>query len=123
LCGLPPPPPPPPPQTMVMGNEVSNILEWRINVPDGTLEILQPESDLVHRIWLGLKGLLGEFILKIWKFLEKARNIAVAEPKKVIHCLKVGMELSIVSLFYYMRPLYEGVRECCVGDNDSCGSS
>eukprot|EP00258_Populus_trichocarpa_P024964 XP_024440983.1 aluminum-activated malate transporter 10 [Populus trichocarpa] len=69
---------------MVMGNEVSNILEWRINVPDGTLEILQPESDLVHRIWLGLKGLLGEFILKIWKFLEKARNIAVAEPKKVL---------------------------------------
>uniref|UniRef100_B9IA85 Aluminum-activated malate transporter n=1 Tax=Populus trichocarpa TaxID=3694 RepID=B9IA85_POPTR len=95
---------------MVMGNEVSNILEWRINVPDGTLEILQPESDLVHRIWLGLKGLLGEFILKIWKFLEKARNIAVAEPKKVIHCLKVGMELSIVSLFYYMRPLYEVAR-------------
>ncbi|XP_061962500.1 aluminum-activated malate transporter 10-like [Populus nigra] len=109
---------------MVMGNEVSNILEWRINVPDGTLEILQPEhtgmEDKFHRIWLGLKGLLGEFILKIWKFLEKARNIAVAEPKKVIHCLKVGMELSIVSLFYYMRPLYEGVRECCVGDNDSC---
>ncbi|KAL9385281.1 hypothetical protein Peur_022291 [Populus x canadensis] len=69
---------------MVMGSEVSNILEWRINVPDGTLEILQPESDLVHRIWLGLKGLLGEFILKIWKYLEKARNIAVAEPKKVL---------------------------------------
>ena len=84
-----------------MGNEVSNILKWRINVRDGTLKILQPESDLVHRIWLGLKGLLGEFILKNWKFLEKTRNIAVDAPKKVIHCLKVGMELSIVSLFYY----------------------
>ncbi|KAJ6972562.1 aluminum-activated malate transporter 10-like [Populus alba x Populus x berolinensis] len=66
---------------MVMGNEVSNILKWRINVPDGTLEILQPESELVHRIWLGL---LGEFILKIWKFLEKTRNIAVDAPKKVL---------------------------------------
>jgi len=48
-------------------------------------------------------------MLKIWNFLEKARNIAVAEPKKVIHCLKVGVTLTIVSLFYYMRPLYEGV--------------
>ncbi|CAK7348681.1 unnamed protein product [Dovyalis caffra] len=94
---------------MVMGNEVPNKLEWRINVPDGTSETLQPESGLVYRIWMGLRGLLGEFILKIWKFLEKARNIAVAEPKKVIHCLKVGVALSIVSLFYYMRPLYEGV--------------
>ncbi|KAJ6873054.1 hypothetical protein NC651_032029 [Populus alba x Populus x berolinensis] len=87
---------------MVMGNGVSNILNWRINVPDGTLEILQPESDLVHRIWLGLKSLLGEFILKVWKFLEKTRNIAVNAPKKVIHCLKVGMELSIVGICTFL---------------------
>lgn len=94
---------------MVMGNRAPNKLEWRINVRNGTSEILQPESGLVHRIWSWLKGLLGEFMLKIWNFLEKARNIAVAEPKKVIHCLKVGVTLTIVSLFYYMRPLYEGV--------------
>ncbi|KAF9687943.1 hypothetical protein SADUNF_Sadunf02G0145700 [Salix dunnii] len=94
---------------MVMGNRAPNELEWRVNVPNGTSEILQPESGLIHRIWLCLKGLLGEFMSKIWNFLEKARNIAVAEPKKVIHCLKVGVALTIVSLFYYMRPLYEGV--------------
>ncbi|CAK9155627.1 unnamed protein product [Ilex paraguariensis] len=38
-----------------------------------------------------------------------AWNLAVSEPKKVIHCIKVGMALSFVSLFYYMRPLYKGV--------------
>lgn len=73
---------------MVMGNRAPNKLEWRIHVRNGTSEILQPETGLVHRVWSWLKGLLGEFMLKIWNFLEKARNIAVAEPKKVIHCLK-----------------------------------
>ncbi|KAF2313316.1 hypothetical protein GH714_010305 [Hevea brasiliensis] len=93
---------------MVMGKE-SNKLEWRINKPDGTSEILVPESGpLVPRVWLGLKGLVGGIILKIWKFWEKAWDIGVAEPKKVIHGLKVGVALSFVSLFHYIRPLYEG---------------
>ena len=48
-------------------------------------------------------------ILKIYKFLYKAWKLAVAEPKKVIHGFKVGLAISLVSLFYYMRPLYEGV--------------
>ncbi|KAL4562606.1 hypothetical protein LXL04_026634 [Taraxacum kok-saghyz] len=43
------------------------------------------------------------------KFFDKARDIAATEPKKVIHCLKVGIALSVVSLFYYMRPLYDGL--------------
>ncbi|KAH7578076.1 hypothetical protein ACOSP7_000794 [Xanthoceras sorbifolium] len=87
----------------------SSNLEWRINVPDGTSERLVPYSGPVLKLWLSLKGLLGGIFLKIWRFLEKARKLAIAEPKKVIHGLKVGLAISIVSLFYYMRPLYEGV--------------
>lgn len=95
---------------MVKGNvEGSNNLEWRINVPDGTSEMLEPESSSIHRVWLGLKSLIRELLSKIWKFLEKAWDMAVAEPKKVIHGIKVGVALSLVSLFYYMRPLYHGV--------------
>ncbi|KAL2893302.1 Aluminum-activated malate transporter 2 [Bienertia sinuspersici] len=33
----------------------------------------------------------------------------VAEPTKFTHCLKVGLALTLVSLLYYMRPLYESV--------------
>lgn len=85
-------------------------LEWRINVSDGRTESLEPESGPVRRLWLRLKCVIfRELILKIWRFLEKAWSIAVAEPKKVIHGVKVGLALSIVSLLYYMRPLYEGV--------------
>lgn len=94
---------------MVMGKEVSNKQEWKINVHDGTSEILVPEAGLVQGVWLGLKCLLGELMLKFCKFFEKAWNIGVDEPKKVIHGLKVGVALSLVSLFFFIRPLYEGV--------------
>ncbi|XVF72993.1 hypothetical protein PTKIN_Ptkin12aG0165700 [Pterospermum kingtungense] len=80
-----------------MAKEASSKLEWRINVPDGTSKILEPKSGLFGKIWLGLKRLVWE---KVW-------NIGVADPRKVIHCVKVGLALSIVSLFYYVRPLYD----------------
>lgn len=49
------------------------------------------------------------FLTTIWGFLQRAWIIAVTEPNKLMHCLKVGLALSLVSLFYYMRPLYQGV--------------
>ncbi|XWS76849.1 hypothetical protein CRYUN_Cryun01aG0213100 [Craigia yunnanensis] len=87
-----------------MAKEASSKLEWRINVPDGTSKILEPEFGLVGKIWLGLKGFMGGLILKV---LKKVWNLRVADPRKVIHSIKVALALSIVSLFYYMRPLYD----------------
>lgn len=80
-------------------------VEWRINVEDGSSKILVPEAGLAARAWLGLKGL----VLKVGKFLQKAYDVGANDPRKAVHGLKVGMALTVVSLFYYMRPLYEGV--------------
>ncbi|PKI40471.1 hypothetical protein CRG98_039107 [Punica granatum] len=92
---------------------MSGKLQWRIdNVAEGTSKALVPEPPrLISRVWAGIKCvlLLGWAILAAAKFLERAWKMGVAEPKKLIHGLKVGMALSMVSLFYYMRPLYEGV--------------
>ncbi|KAH0980100.1 hypothetical protein GBA52_007277 [Prunus armeniaca] len=60
---------------MVNEKDVSGNLHWMINVPDGTTNVLVPESGIVDKVWLELKGLA----------------------------------LSIVSIFYYMRSLYESV--------------
>ncbi|MBA0704356.1 hypothetical protein Golax_016619 [Gossypium laxum] len=90
-----------------MAKKASSRLEWRINVPDGTSKVLEPESGAVGKIWVGLKGCMGIIVLKVWRVLENAWHIGVADPRKVIHCIKVGLALSIVSLFYYMRPLYD----------------
>ncbi|XP_021815048.1 aluminum-activated malate transporter 10-like [Prunus avium] len=94
---------------MVNEKDVSGNLHWGINVPDGTTNVLVPESGIVDKVWLELKGVLGGLRLEVWRFLLKAWDLGVAEPKKVIHALKVGLALSIVSLFYYMRSLYESV--------------
>ncbi|CAI9764135.1 unnamed protein product [Fraxinus pennsylvanica] len=95
---------------MVKESKQSGGLEWRINVPnENTSEVLAPETKSQIRVCNGLRGLIVGFVSRIWKFLEKAWSLAVREPKKAIHGLKVGMALSIISLFYYMRPLYNGV--------------
>lgn len=80
-----------------MGHEV----EWRIKVEEGS-----PEPAVVgSRTWHWVAG-LG---LKLWKFLKKAWEIGVNDPRKFIHCFKVAIALAAVSLFYYVKPLYNGV--------------
>ncbi|CAG7859623.1 hypothetical protein BRARA_I00087 [Brassica rapa] len=73
-------------------------LEWRISVDNETTKRLVPKSGPSERIFLWLKGL----IMKTWR-------IGADDPAKVVHCLKVGLALSLVCIFYYMRPLYDGV--------------
>lgn len=77
---------------------------------DGTSSrVLEPKYSGPHRMCTRLRDLIGQLFLWFRKFLEKAWNIGRTDPRKVMHCLKVGMALSLVSLFYYMRPLYDGV--------------
>ncbi|XP_052209174.1 aluminum-activated malate transporter 10-like [Diospyros lotus] len=71
--------------------------EWRKKEANGSSEILPPES-----------GPVKSACLKAWVFLKKAWEVGVDDPRKVIHCVKVGLALTVVSLFYYTRPLYEG---------------
>ncbi|XP_051147192.1 aluminum-activated malate transporter 10 [Andrographis paniculata] len=88
-------------------------LEWRVSMPGGASRALEPapaaagerrrcSSRMCICSRLGLGMGIGGFLERAWKM---ARN----EPKKVMHCVKVGLALSLVSLFYYMRPLYDGV--------------
>ncbi|PSS03924.1 Aluminum-activated malate transporter like [Actinidia chinensis var. chinensis] len=69
----------------------------------------EKECGSVHGVYSRLQSLIARFLSKNWRFLEKAWKLGASEPRKVIHCLKVGVALSLVSLFYYMRPLYDGV--------------
>nr|VDC81130.1 unnamed protein product [Brassica rapa] len=90
--------------------EGAGNLEWRINVDNGATERLVPKSGPSIRIFLWLKGLVMKVILeRLSKFMRKTWKIGADDPAKVVHCLKVGLALSLVSIFYYMRPLYDGV--------------
>ncbi|XVF10339.1 hypothetical protein REPUB_Repub07fG0174300 [Reevesia pubescens] len=94
---------------MAPGKEVFEGVEWRIRVADGSSEVLVPATGLARKAWLGIKGLISGLTLKVWMFLKKAWDMGANDPRKVIHCIKVGLALTIVSLFYFMRPLYDGV--------------
>ncbi|KAK1382289.1 Aluminum-activated malate transporter 10 [Heracleum sosnowskyi] len=89
---------------------MSSSVEWRIQVGEGSKEILVPEpKNRVQRLLAALQGLFVDFTLKICNFFKKAWKIGVDDPRKFAHGLRVGVALCVVSLFYYMRPLYNGV--------------
>ncbi|XP_010252735.1 PREDICTED: aluminum-activated malate transporter 10 [Nelumbo nucifera] len=88
--------------------EACGGLEWRVRANDGDSRTLAPESaGPLGKAWVCV--VLSGLMWKVRRFLEKAWGIGIDEPRKVIHCLKVGIALTTVSLFYYMRPLYQGV--------------
>ncbi|KAK8636691.1 hypothetical protein V6N13_124431 [Hibiscus sabdariffa] len=84
-------------------------VEWRIRVADGSSEVPVPDMELARKVWLRTKGLISCLGSNVWMFLKKAWDIGANDPRKVIHCFKVGLALTLVSLFYFMRPLYDGV--------------
>lgn len=76
----------------------------------GTVECKRKEANGLSTVVPSESGTIRNSISsKAWSFLKKAWELGVDDPRKVIHCLKVGVALTIVSLFYYIRPLYEGL--------------
>ena len=63
----------------------------------------QEKSGVVGRV-LALPQVLKKKVLGICRL---TKEIAQDDPRKVIHSLKVGLAISLVSLFYYYQPLYE----------------
>ncbi|XP_057805284.1 aluminum-activated malate transporter 8-like [Salvia miltiorrhiza] len=42
------------------------------------------------------------------EFINKIKKIGEEDPRRIIHSAKVGLALTLVSFFYYFRPLYDG---------------
>lgn len=45
---------------------------------------------------------------KVMGTMKKMKKIGQDDPRRVLHSIKVGLALTLVSLFYYFRPLYDG---------------
>ncbi|KAL2328406.1 hypothetical protein Fmac_021833 [Flemingia macrophylla] len=61
------------------------------------------KSWVVGRV-MALSKVVKEKVLGICRL---TKEIAKDDPRKVIHSLKVGLSISMVSLLYYYQPLYE----------------
>ncbi|XP_075478622.1 aluminum-activated malate transporter 2-like [Primulina tabacum] len=56
--------------------------------------------------WLWIKGIVAKMMAKIDEIAKQTEKMAKDDPRKLIHSLKVGITLTLVSLFYYFQPLY-----------------
>ena len=55
--------------------------------------------------FMALFGKLRDRVVDIaWKI----KNLGQDDPRRITHSLKVGLAVSLVSLFYYFDPLYDG---------------
>ncbi|KAL9153621.1 hypothetical protein ABFS82_10G061200 [Erythranthe guttata] len=45
---------------------------------------------------------------KLMENVKKTKKIGEDDPRRIVHSIKVGLALTLVSLFYYFRPLYDG---------------
>ena len=71
----------------------------------GSISQEQP-AGLAGRELEGLKALPKYMKAKVFDILETAKKTAQDDPRRVIHSLKVGLALTMVSTFYYYQPLY-----------------
>ncbi|CAI0391069.1 unnamed protein product [Linum tenue] len=68
------------------------------------------ESSVSHqeKLWGPVRRRCSLFNDKMIKFGKGMVKIGKDDPRKVFHSLKVGLSLTLVSLLYYARPLYDG---------------
>jgi hypothetical protein len=89
--------------------EAQSGLEWRVTVPEGASVTVEYESGLAGRAWAWLVSCVAVLGAKVSGFAKKVWKIGADDPRRAVHSLKVGLALTLVSVFYYTRPLYDGV--------------
>ncbi|CAK7332019.1 unnamed protein product [Dovyalis caffra] len=55
-----------------------------------------------------IKALPERSKAKIVEFARKIKKVGQDDPRRINHSLKVGLAITLVSLFYYFEPLYNG---------------
>ncbi|KAL6341825.1 hypothetical protein AAG906_038069 [Vitis piasezkii] len=71
----------------------------------------QPNAGSQGCWWWLLKDLPEKTKNKVVNVAGKANKLGRDEPRRIIHCLKVGLALTVVSLLYYVHPLYKFFHE------------
>ncbi|XP_010263008.1 PREDICTED: aluminum-activated malate transporter 8-like [Nelumbo nucifera] len=63
---------------------------------------------LLVRGWSWLKALPEKSKAKVIEVAKNVRKVGQDDPRRIVHALKVGLALSVVSLIYYYKPFYDG---------------
>ncbi|RDX86787.1 Aluminum-activated malate transporter 2, partial [Mucuna pruriens] len=60
----------------------------------------------VTKGWQRFMALPSEFSAKVVDMMSQLKKLGKEDPRRVIHSLKVALAITLVSLFYYVKPLY-----------------
>ncbi|KAI3860315.1 hypothetical protein MKX03_030996 [Papaver bracteatum] len=69
---------------------------------------VRKSNGFLRRGWWCLKALPERFIDDVVEFAHKVEKLGKDDPRRIIHSIKVGLTLSLVSLLYFFRPVYSG---------------
>ncbi|XVE59650.1 hypothetical protein DITRI_Ditri05aG0063100 [Diplodiscus trichospermus] len=78
------------------------------------MEATSPQQVSVGPLTRGcqwLKTLPNKCCAKVMEIVLMIKKLGQDNPRRIIHSLKVGLALMLVSLFYYLKPLYNGFRD------------
>ncbi|XP_022141905.1 aluminum-activated malate transporter 2-like [Momordica charantia] len=56
----------------------------------------------------GLRAKSSRLTVKVGELARKTKKLAKDDPRRIAHSLKVALAITLVSLFYYFEPLYDG---------------
>ncbi|KAJ6670478.1 ALUMINUM-ACTIVATED MALATE TRANSPORTER 10 [Salix viminalis] len=67
------------------------------------------DNEVHSSLWCGwIRALLERFNANIVEFARETKNLGQEDPRRIIHSLKVGLAITVISLLYYFEPLYDG---------------
>lgn len=90
-------------------SNVSNI-EWKISMPEGSFELKPGAPKYWHtRVFEKILQVLCGWKSGFISLCKMAWQLGADDPRRIFHSVKVGIALALVSLFYFMHPLFESV--------------
>ncbi|KAM0824936.1 hypothetical protein ACQ4PT_069895 [Festuca glaucescens] len=91
--------------------EARNAREWQVSMPKDAPASAEHKALRAAWAWAWLVSCAAMFRSKVAGFAETvSKMIGNADyPGKAVYGMKVALALTLVSLFYYARPLYDGV--------------
>ncbi|WOL15543.1 aluminum-activated malate transporter 1-like [Canna indica] len=65
-------------------------------------------DDKINGWWLLCSPFLDKLRRRVVGFAKEAKKMAREDPRRIAHSFKVGLALTLVSIFYYVKPLFHG---------------
>ncbi|WJX73791.1 hypothetical protein P8452_57531 [Trifolium repens] len=69
--------------------------------------VSEPSSCVITKCWQCLMNLPSEFTTNVVNVILLLKKLGKDDPRRVIHSLKVALAITLVSTFYYFKPLYD----------------